>query len=958
MATRRQVSIYINGKEVVNSIKSITAEKRKLSREINNLVVGSEEYENKVKELRKLNGVIDDHRKNIRGVETTWQKVSGAIGKFGAVAGIAFTADVIVDYGKQLFNLGAEMELLGQKAETVFAETLPQVTRAAEENATAMGLTIGQYIDAAAAIGDLLVPMGFARQEAADISTELVNLSGALSEWTGGQIAAEDVARTLSKAMLGEREELKQLGIAISEADVQARLAEKGMKNLTGEMLQQAKAAATLELITEKSVDAQTAFANNTDTIVRKQAELRAQIQSIQEAIATALIPVFSRLVGVVSQAVTFFTNLADPLGRITNTFDDQQRTVADLEKNLVPLLDRYEELQGRTNLTAEEQQELSDVIQQIGDITPSAITQIDEYGNALSINADASRDFLEAERARLAFVNQESIEGIEKLITRLEAQRKAQQDLVETGKQQIATTAGLIDVALNDQAINNARDKIADITRQIQGARAELARLSGDNLGGNAPATPDAPGNTTLSPTADELAAQEERAKKLAEQRQKQAEREEADLQKRLERLQEITQQFETENTNARLSEEDRKLAELAAKYDEQIQTALELERKGVQAATAQRLELERQKEIALQQLREEYLNAELAQAAEHEQKKAEQELLFDVTKKEVERQIEEQARQVLLEERELELLELEEHYQELIALAEKYGVDTLQLENAFQKEKNNLLKKGEEEDQKQLEGEIEGRARILSEKFRAISSVVSEYINLIGEETSAGVALSKGLALAQIAISSSEAIAKATAASAGVAFPGNIVAIGTAVATVLANIAQARKLLSDAKVPQKYTGGWLTATGADDNRQYRARYIGQAATGMLPGHAVLMNTSAGPVLASERGAEYFVSNRDLRNPYVMNYVQAIDNIVKYRQFQNGGATAPLPDPATGAQAAPATTAELLAVLQNLTQVLQQLQQKGVIAVIPDGTVLDINDRFGELNEASGGIL
>jgi hypothetical protein len=146
--------------------------------------------------------------------------------------------------------------------------------------------------------------------------------------------------------------------------------------------------------------------------------------------------------------------------------------------------------------------------------------------------------------------------------------------------------------------------------------------------------------------------------------------------------------------------------------------------------------------------------------------------------------------------------------------------------------------------------------------------------------------------------------------------------------------------------------------ATGADDNRQYRARYIGQAATGMLPGHAVLMNTSAGPVLASERGAEYFVSNRDLRNPYVMNYVQAIDNIVKYRQFQNGGATAPLPDPATGAQAAPATTAELLAVLQNLTQVLQQLQQKGVIAVIPDGTVLDINDRFGELNEASGGIL
>src|SRR5690606_4810434 len=115
---------------------------------------------------------------------------------------------------------------------------------------------------------------------------------------------------------------------------------------------------------------------------------------------------------------------------------------------------------------------------------------------------------------------------------------------------------------------------------------------------------------------------------------------------------------------------------------------------------------------------------------------------------------------------------------------------------------------------------------------------------------------------------------------------------------AQILGNIAQAKKILGSAPtVKAKAEGGYLfgtknttvtnttngdyiTVTGDSDNRKYTALTITSPETGMLPGQPVLFTSTATgqPVLASERGAEYFVAAHDLRNPYVANLVRMID--------------------------------------------------------------------------------
>lgn len=329
----RQVSIFINGKEVENTFNGIENAQRRVRNELRKLTIGSEEYVAKASELKRLNGMIDEHRSALTGTQKGWSLMNSGLGSFVGLAAGAFAADTVIQYGTELFKTGVQLQALDRKAKTVFGDTLPQVTAEAERNAEAMGLTTREYVSAAAAMQDLLVPLGFTRKEAAGVSTQLTNLSGALAEWTGGQYDAKQVADILSSALLGEREQLKALGIDLQQSDIDAEIAARGLKGLTGEAEKQAEALVTLDLIMRKSVDAQTAFATGQDGMIRKSAELSANWKELKETVSEALIPVFNRLLQIANDTFDVFGKAAK------SDFSGSLRSAFDAYKNFDPTL-------------------------------------------------------------------------------------------------------------------------------------------------------------------------------------------------------------------------------------------------------------------------------------------------------------------------------------------------------------------------------------------------------------------------------------------------------------------------------------------------------------------------------------------------------------------------------------------------------------------------------------------
>ena len=98
---------------------------------------------------------------------------------------------------------------------------------------------------------------------------------------------------------------------------------------------------------------------------------------------------------------------------------------------------------------------------------------------------------------------------------------------------------------------------------------------------------------------------------------------------------------------------------------------------------------------------------------------------------------------------------------------------------------------------------------------KYTAIGGAMNSLSQLLGEfseESKAAAIASKALALGEIAIKTGVAIAGGVSQAMSVPFPANLAAIVTTVATVLANIASATKMVKSAKFS---TGGYVSGEG-----------------------------------------------------------------------------------------------------------------------------------------------
>jgi len=114
---------------------------------------------------------------------------------------------------------------------------------------------------------------------------------------------------------------------------------------------------------------------------------------------------------------------------------------------------------------------------------------------------------------------------------------------------------------------------------------------------------------------------------------------------------------------------------------------------------------------------------------------------------------------------------------------------------------------------DQKQALADKEVQVQqVKLEAYSSIAGGIAKVFEAMGDSESDFAKISKVLALAEIAINTGKAIAAGVAQAQSVPFPGNIAAIATTVATILANIATAISTVKSAKFAK---GGLIQGAG-----------------------------------------------------------------------------------------------------------------------------------------------
>uniref|UniRef100_F4C2C3 Phage tail tape measure protein, TP901 family n=1 Tax=Sphingobacterium sp. (strain 21) TaxID=743722 RepID=F4C2C3_SPHS2 len=99
---------------------------------------------------------------------------------------------------------------------------------------------------------------------------------------------------------------------------------------------------------------------------------------------------------------------------KLTKSYENQKAVVGDLESQFYPLLARYDELKFKGELNTDEQNELHDIIQQIAKVVPNAVTEWNNYGDAMDINRDKVSKFTVAQKELLQLRNRETIRDLQ----------------------------------------------------------------------------------------------------------------------------------------------------------------------------------------------------------------------------------------------------------------------------------------------------------------------------------------------------------------------------------------------------------------------------------------------------------------------------------------------------------------------------------------------------------------
>lgn len=230
-----------------------------------------------------------------QGDEAKVNRYSDALRAVAQITALVTTATVAM--GIAFIKAGSDAEETESKFNTVFSSIQEQANNTADTLAKDFGIASITARQLLGDTGDLLTGFGFTQESALDLSKQVQELAVDLASFTNFSGGAEGASIALTKALLGERESIKSLGISILEEDVQRQIAINTANGMVFETERLAKAYATLQLAQMQSVNAIGDFERTQDSLANRMRIVQARLTDFAADIGKELIPMAKDIV-------------------------------------------------------------------------------------------------------------------------------------------------------------------------------------------------------------------------------------------------------------------------------------------------------------------------------------------------------------------------------------------------------------------------------------------------------------------------------------------------------------------------------------------------------------------------------------------------------------------------------------------------------------------------------------
>ena len=239
-------------------------------------------------DVGKLGKGLASAGKRAKESSVGFNALSSSIGNLIAVG-------AVVSFFREAVQAATALQETQAKFETVFRQNVAQAEEFASNLVDNFNVSEEAAKNYLATIQDTLVPMGLARQAAADLSNEIVQLAADLGSFN--DVPTEIVVRDLQSALVGNTETVKKYGVVLKASDIQQRALTDSGKTVAAELTNAEKVTAAYKLILGGTADAQGDVARTSGSFANQVRKLSAGVKDLQADIGEGLIPVLTNMI-------------------------------------------------------------------------------------------------------------------------------------------------------------------------------------------------------------------------------------------------------------------------------------------------------------------------------------------------------------------------------------------------------------------------------------------------------------------------------------------------------------------------------------------------------------------------------------------------------------------------------------------------------------------------------------
>lgn len=204
--------------------------------------------------------------------------------------GIRALSGAFKDFAKEGISLASDLLEVQNVIDVTFgqdgAKIIEDFSKSAANNFGLSELSAKQFTGT---LGAMLKSMGLNDSAVRDMSTSLAGLAGDMASFYN--LDPEEAFEKLRSGISGETEPLKQLGINMSVANLEAYALSQGIETAYNSMSQAEQATLRYNYLMQATADAQGDFARTSDSYANQQRILELNMQNLASTIGSAVLP-------------------------------------------------------------------------------------------------------------------------------------------------------------------------------------------------------------------------------------------------------------------------------------------------------------------------------------------------------------------------------------------------------------------------------------------------------------------------------------------------------------------------------------------------------------------------------------------------------------------------------------------------------------------------------------------